>query len=285
MADNGQHISAGEIELLSQLREILLKEDRVALAEIQQILNEKDLLAQKVSPIIEDHLENLRKNFPQEYAKIVNRQIEQKLKSSQQEIIDVIYPALGKMITKFIGLQFQELKDGIDERVNSIFSKQGLLGWFKYKLFGFKDKDAFIADIDKPVLEEVFFVQKNTGLLLGNATLNPTDNRDVVAGMLTAIKSFVEDAFQKNDADLDMIQYGTYRILLHNFPNYYCALALKGSISTKEETEFRNKIINFVQNTEGVSQRDITTISQEKLSLLIENQFFKLNYDAKNIEL
>jgi hypothetical protein len=274
MATNGQHISDGEIELLSQLREILLKEDRVALAEIKQILEEKDLLSQKVSPIVEDHLALMRKNFPQEYTKVVNRIIEQKLQSSQQEIIDVIYPALGKMITKFIGLQFQELKDSIDEKINSIFSKQGLLGWFKYKLFGFKDKDTIIANMDKPILEEVFFVQKNTGLLLGSATLNPTDNREVVAGMLTAIKSFVEDAFQRNDGDLDMIQYGTYRILLHNFPNYYCALALKGSISTKEETDFRNQIINFVQNTEGVSQKDITSISQDNLSQLIDNQFF-----------
>jgi DNA-binding transcriptional MerR regulator len=274
MVEEQQHISSGEIELLSQLREILLKEDRVALAEIKQILNEKELLSQKVSPIVEDHLENMRKNFPMEYSRIVNKMIEQKLQNSQQEIIDVIYPALGKMINKYIGMQFQQLKDSIDEKINSIFSKQGLYGWFKYKLFGFKEKDSILADIDTPILEEVFFVQKNTGLLIGSAALNPNDNRDVVVGMLTAIKAFVDDAFQRKNADLDMIQYGTYRILLHNFPNYYCALALKGSVSAKEETDFRNLIINFVENTEGVSQQDITSISQDKFSQLIKNRFF-----------
>jgi hypothetical protein len=46
--------------------------------------------------------------------------IEQKLRDSQQAILDVIYPALGKMITKFMQLQFQELKEGIDEKVSVV---------------------------------------------------------------------------------------------------------------------------------------------------------------------
>ena len=105
----GQHQSDNETQLMSQLREILLKEDRSALMEVQRILDERDLLENRINPIIEDHLTYLKQNFPQEFKQVVNKQIEQKLKDSQQEIIDVIYPVLGKMITKYINLQFQLL--------------------------------------------------------------------------------------------------------------------------------------------------------------------------------
>ena len=62
-----------ETVLMSQLKEILLREDRSALEELQRTLNEKQLLAEKINPIVEDHLTFLRQNFPKEYAKIVNQ--------------------------------------------------------------------------------------------------------------------------------------------------------------------------------------------------------------------
>ena len=198
-----------ETVLMSQLKEILLREDRSALEELQRTLNEKKLLAEKINPIVEDHLTFLRHNFPKEYAQIVNRMVEQKLKSSQNEILDVIYPVMGKMINKFITLQFQELKDSINARIDGLFSKQGILWWIRNRIFGINDADMLLSGLDQPVLEEIFVIQRDSGLLLGSAALYPSVNRDVVAGMLTAIKSFVEDAFEREHEDLELIQYGT----------------------------------------------------------------------------
>ena len=112
-----------EVQLMSQLREILLKEDRSTLTELQEILNNKSLLSGRVNPIIEEHLDFLKHNFPKEYAKIVDRLIEQKLKDSQQQILDIVYPVMGKMIMKFVNLQMQQLKEGIDAQINGIFSR------------------------------------------------------------------------------------------------------------------------------------------------------------------
>ena len=265
--------SDNELQLMSQLRDILLKEDRSALMEIQQILNERKLLEGRVNPIIEDHLTFLRQNFPKEYAHEVNKLIEKKLKDSQQEILDVIYPVMGKMIGKFINLQFQQLKESIDERINGIFSKQGIFKRFRNKIFGIKDSDTILASLNAPVLEEVFIIQRNTGLMIGNASLSPSVNRDVVAGMLTAIKSFVEEAFEHDKEDLELIQYGTYRILLQNFPSYYFAMALSGSVSAKETEIFRNETIDFIEKTDSLRFSDITHDIQDKISQQLENQF------------
>ena len=265
--------SDSELQMLSQLREILLKEDRNTLSEIQEVLNNKSLLSGRVNPIIEEHLEFLRHNFPKEYAKIVDRLIEQKIKDSQQQILDVVYPVMGKMINKYISLQFQQMKESIQDQINFAFSRQGLIKRLKNRILGLNDADVILAALDKPVLEEIFVIERDSGLMLGSAALYPSVNRDVVAGMLTAIKSFVEDAFERDQEDLEMIQYGTYRILLHNFPFYYFALALSGSVSTAEAEGIRGQIIEFLEETDTLRTDDITDETQIRISQLLEERF------------
>ena len=262
-----------ETILMAQLKEILLREDRSALEELQRTLNEKQLLAEKINPIVEDHLSFLRQNFPKEYAKIVNRMVEQKLKSSQSEILDLIYPVMGKMINKFIALQFEELKESIDARIDGLFSKQGFVWWFRNKILGLKDADVLLYNLNIPIIEEIFVIQRDSGLLMGSAALYPSINRDVVAGMLTAIKSFVEDAFDRENEDLELIQYGTYKILLENMPTHYFAVAISGSISNTEGGQLRNQIIDFIHKNEILRNRDIDSQTQELVSLALENQF------------
>ena len=262
-----------ETMLMAQLKDILLREDRSALENLQRTLNEKQLLAEKINPIVEDHLAYLRQNFPKEYTQIVNRMVEQKLKSSQAEIIDVLYPVLGKLINKYIAHQFQELKDGIDARIDALFSKRGLVWWFRNRVLGLNDADVLLADLDVPILEEIFVIQRDSGLLVGSAALYPTENRDVVAGMLTAIKSFVEDAFERKQEDLELIQYGTYKIWIENMPHHYFAVALSGSMLNTEGVELRNQIIDFIQNTDALKLRDVDSETQATISQALDNQF------------
>lgn len=259
--------------LMAQLKEILLREDRSALEELQRTLNEKQLLAEKINPIVEDHLTFLRQNFPKEYAKIVNRMVEQKLKTSQTEILDVIYPVMGKMINKYITYQFQEMKDSINARIDAFFSKQGVLWWIRNKIFGLDNAELLLSSLDEPVIEEIFIIQRDSGLLYGSAALYPSVNRDVVAGMLTAIKSFVEDAFERDNEDLEMIQYGTYKIIIENMPSHYFAVAISGSMSNAEGAVLRNQIIDFIQENELLRSPDFNSEIQEKISQSLDNHF------------
>ena len=267
------HKPDSEVQLMSQLREILLKEDRSTLTELQEILNNKSLLSGRVNPIIEEHLDFLKHNFPKEYAKIVDRLIEQKLRDSQQQILDIVYPVMGKMITKFVNLQMQQLKEGIDAQINGIFSRQGFVKHVKNRILGVKTSDMLIAATDKPILEEIFVIERDSGLMFGSAALFPSVNRDVVAGMLTAIKSFVEDAFERDNEDLEMIQYGTYRILLQNYPFYYFALALSGTVSASESEILRGQIVDFIDKTDNLRVAEVTDESQNRISQLLEEHF------------
>jgi hypothetical protein len=271
--NNTSHSNKDEEVLMLQLRDILLRDDRATLSAVKKVLDDKALLSDRISPIVEEHLENMRQNFPQEYEQLVNKMIEHKLKSSQKEIVEVIYPVLGQMITKFISLQFQILKENIDKQIKQTFSTKTLMDKIKYRIFGVKTSDIIIAASDVPYVEEVFVIQKNSGLLLGSAALYPSENRDAVAGMLTAIKDFVEDAFEKDREDLETINYGTYRVMLCSFPTYYFAMALSGSLSTLESEKFRSKVFEFAEKTPELRSENVDSDIQTNISERLESVF------------
>ncbi len=259
--------------LLLQLRDILLHEDRAKLQELQQVLSTQNLLAQRIDPIIEEHLVYLKANFPDNYERVVDKLIETKLKDSQQEIIDIIYPMLGRMIAKYINHQFQQLKDSINEQLRKMVPSRTMMWRLRNRIFGVNDADMVLANISKPILDEIFVIQRDSGLLLGNASLHETTDRDAVAGMLTAIKAFAEDAFQREAEDLEEIQYGTHRILLQGFPSFYFALALRGAISTQEIGVWKEKVSSFVEGNADLRIRDVTDQTQNRISEMLNDTF------------
>jgi hypothetical protein len=67
----------------------------------------------------------------------------------------------------------------------------------------------------------------------------------MIAGMLTAIKSFVEDAFQRDREALELIEYGTYKIIIQNFHTYYLATAVSGTLTIHDRNEIATQLLNF----------------------------------------
>ena len=257
--------------LFKQLKDILLKEDRAKIKEIHTVIHTEERLSEKVSPILEEQLDDFKKNFPEEYKIVVDKMISEKIQNSKQEIINLLFPELGIMIKNYIGLQIQMLKEGIEKQ----FGSQGLLGKVK-SVFGFgRSSEEVIQNIDKPVVEEIFIIQKNSGLLAGSATRNDTIDQDVIAGMMTAIKSFVEDAFKRGNENLGTIEYDTYRIVMQNFPNWYFAVALSGTLTTKERDELSNRVLNFVSNQMPAQIDDITEELNSKLSRRLKIAFIE----------
>jgi len=268
-----KYSNLSEAQMLLQLQEILLKKDRQSLESLQATLNNKELLSEKVSPIIEEHLSFLIRNFPEEFEQNLDKLIDVKIKDSQEEILNLIYPKLGKMIQKYIGHQFQQLKEGIDAQIEATLNK-GPLGWVRRQIFGIKVSDEILSGVDKPVIEQILIIQRDSGLLLGSATKNEKIHEDLVAGMLTAIKSFAEDAFERGEADLEMIQYDRYRIYLQNFPKYYIAVVLGGSVSAQQKEDLANSLLTFAEEELNIPITEVNTEVNNLLKEKLKKSFF-----------
>lgn len=271
-----EELQNGNDELLMhKLREILLQEDREALRELRNELNDPERLSIKVSPIIEDQINFLKQHFPSEFKNAVNKIVEQKIKESQEELLNVIYPALGLMIRKYIAHQIQMMKDRMEEQIRKTTNATWLLRKMRTAIFGVSQSDMLLASSEKPTVEEVFIIERDSGLLKGSASLRPAFDRDVVAGMLTAIKAFVEDAFQKESQELELVQYGTYQIILSNFRTYYIALAVSGVLSSGERDRLTTSILEFANDEKALLIDDENPESTQLLSTSLEDKFIE----------
>ncbi|MEL6637663.1 MAG: cell envelope biogenesis protein OmpA [Bacteroidota bacterium] len=265
--------TGSEQEKMQQLQEILLGKERAKLDRLETIVETKEDLSERVSPIIEEHLEQLRQQFPEHYRRVVDRMMEEKIKSSSEDILNTIYPVLGKMIKKYIAHQFQLLREAIDQQIRRTIQRLNFWQRFKVMVWGIGDTDLLLVESKAPQILEVFVIQRDSGLLLGNASAQKTVDSDVVAGMLTAIKAFVEDAFMDGSQDLGMIEYDHHKIYLQNFPAFFIAIALSGVISELEKGRLNDHLLDFAEQeiTNKLvipSEAGFTHISQQ-----LENRF------------
>ncbi|HEB62464.1 MAG TPA: hypothetical protein ENI82_04845 [Bacteroidetes bacterium] len=265
--------------LIKQLKNILLNEDREELAKLRKQLNDPKHLSEKVAPFVKTQLTFFKENFSEEYKTVVNDIVTQRIKEGKDEILEVLYPEMGKMIRKYITHQFQMLKENIEEQMKNTFSKAGFFGRIRAFFPGGRKAAAaeILSKLDQAVIEEIYLIQRDSGLLLAHASQNQSLNRDLVAGMLTAIKAFVEDAFQKNSEDLEMIEYGSYKIFIQTFRSYYMAIAISGSLSAKERDDLSQKLIDFATTELTGNFKEVNSSLTNKISKKLFGFFLQLN--------
>jgi len=261
---NGEHHS--DRERIKQIQEILLREERAELSDIRSQLAERNHTVQKM---IEEKLNYFQSHFPLEFETSLNKVIDRRIKNSQEKLLDAIYPVLGKMIRKYIALQFEQLQHRIDQQLN-----QGFIGRLRNMFSGVKESEMVMSKIPDNGVEEVFVIQKHSGLLIGSASAEETINSDVIAGMLTAIKSFVEDAFRREDEDLEMIQYGSYSIIIQNFYSYYIAIAVKGKLNIEQKSDLYNQSLELGEQHLPALLSNPSTKTHLRIKQQLEATFF-----------
>ncbi|MEL6718839.1 MAG: hypothetical protein AAFO82_02245 [Bacteroidota bacterium] len=258
-------------EALEQLRAILLKEDRSKLEVIRDRLDSAEEFSKRVSPIIEERLEFFKAEFPNEFRIVIQGFIDERIESSQEEILNVIYPVMGKMIKKYIQHQFELLRESINNQIE-LQKKRIIPNWMSKKNTSITPADRILSNIDTSIIHEIYVIQKYSGILLGSYSGSDVIDRDALAGMLTAIKSFVEDAFKQGSQELEIIRYQNYQIFVYNLYTYYIAVAAEGSLSAKQVGQLEEGIMNVGEKINPLIKK-IDESTSYKLRKLLTDHF------------
>ena len=262
------HIPNDDNGRFSELRKILLQEEREEIARLRNILERKEDLKEKVDPIIESHLQDLKLNFPEEYERVIDKQIEEKIHRSKNELLNLLYPVVGSMIRKYVRRQFELLRENIDLQIRETASK-GPVGWIQRNLFGVSHSEWVLSKFGKAQIEGVYIIEQDSGLVLASASITDSIDMDLMAGMLTAIKSFAEDAFAKNQ-NIQTIQYDELTIFIHPFPKFYFAVTTEGALTASDKEKLRDDLTDF-----GEREIDITQVHTREFNLEIRKKLDK----------
>ncbi len=266
-----------EEDKLRLLREILLIDDREIasaitkrLDEISDTLEKRENLSEKIDPILDDRFKEFVESIPSRLGPVITKTLKQEIQNSKNEVVEALYPIMGKMIKRYVQNEISRLSENINKKVNNTFSLQAIKRKLRAWFTGVKESDLILSEANPPVLNEIFIIEKGSGILLGNFSKTETLDKDMVSGMLTAIKSFVEDAFSAGAQNLEAVEYELYTIHIQNFFSYYIAAVVSGNYTRSFESKIENKLLTL---SKKLSPK-VSTLTREEIDSFLR-EFFK----------
>ena len=159
-----------ENDKLDIIRNILL-EDEHDLTEVfmnkieglEHAINTRPELSKRVNPIIEEQLDLFVKDIPKTLGPTITKTLKNEIKKSKTQVVEALYPILGKMVKKYVQQEIKLLSDRINNQLESGFSASGwkrrLRAWFG----GVKEEDIILSEANRPRVEQVMVVEKKFG--------------------------------------------------------------------------------------------------------------------------
>lgn len=254
-----------EDKLLAEIKQILLEEEiqeqQAVKKEVESLKSELQMQhfeEKRLNPYFEQKINYLQQNFPQLFGSFVSTAVKVQLRESQDEVVEALYPIMGRLVRKFIASELQAIAESIDKRLNEVLSPDAWWQRFLDFFNGKKTEVEVMKHISRPKLEEIFLIDLNSGLLLGHYSYNNLIDPDIIAGMLTGIKSFVEHAFMKGPQELQSLEYDKYKLLVNSLYTVYIAFVVEGNVTPEYKAELFNLTLSFAEKYKIIPHQDVT---------------------------
>jgi len=266
---------------INRLKALLLKEELETLqkikAQIESLsyeVNNQDIIVEKISPLICQILEKnytgdkalldktlsplieeiIDRNFEHSKDKVVGQMapiiasaVSKSIESHKGEVVDALYPVVGNMISRYVSKTLEEMIYTINYKIKSAFSLKAILRKIKAKSRGVSEAELLLEESIDTNIKAVLFIHKETGVVLASAQSDESkiNEPEMVASMLTAIRSFINDWVDKNDKhqEVNTIEYGGSKIVLEASGYSYLAVIIDGVVS--------NDTLKSIQNVLG----------------------------------
>jgi outer membrane protein OmpA-like peptidoglycan-associated protein len=258
----------GRPDLVVKIKEIFpemmlrtINESKVAFTEtiapiIDEVINAKtrqnrQSMGIAIGPAIPVGITHRITESPDEFAKAIAPEIAAAVKHQinldREAMSDALYPIIGGTILKYMAETMQE----INQKVEQAVSVEGISRKVKAKLQGISEAELLMKETTPQTVKAVFLIQKESGLVISGVQQSEQEQleSDMVAGMLTAIRAFVNDCIAQsgNIAEIDAIEYGTSTIILEVAGSCYLAAVMQGEIRQWFKYKMRSILKNIVQ--------------------------------------
>ena len=230
---------------LDALRTILVGQDRQKIAELKTRVADLELRIQDRSALIAVLLP------------VIGDAIRRKIQDSREEMVEALYPIIGQLVVRAVAEAIRDLARNIDTRMQTSLSPQVIGRRLWARLRGVSNAEMALREALPFSVREIFLIHRATGLLLLDLSSDPeaSSDSDLISGMLTAIRDFVQDTFGRGRAgELDEIQYGDQRILIEAARHVYLAVVVDGVEPPGFRAEMRERLIDIQNGYTAVLQ-------------------------------
>jgi outer membrane protein OmpA-like peptidoglycan-associated protein len=216
-----------------------------------RIEQNKSSMSVALAPVLPDAISQQISFAPQEMsdalAPTMGRAMKKQIEIEQDAIVDALYPIIGSTISKYMA----ETIRAINQQVEETFSVEGIKRKIRAKLQGVSEAELILKEALPFTAQAIFLIHKASGLVI--ADIQRSDSHqlesEMIAGMLTAIRSFANDCITQNGSvsELDAIDYGTSKIILEVAGYCYLAIVVRGEPTKEFIGKMRQTLISLVR--------------------------------------
>jgi outer membrane protein OmpA-like peptidoglycan-associated protein len=176
--------------------------------------------------------------------------IKNQITLERDAMVDALYPVIGNTISKYM----VELVKSINDKVESTLSPEGVWRKIRAKVQGVSEAELILQESLGYKIQAVLLIHKVSGLVIREVQPD-RDFRieaDMLAGMLTAIRSFVNDCMAQPDlnSELHKIDYNASTILLEVAGYCYLAVIVKGEPPLQFVAQIRDTLSQIILKSE-----------------------------------
>jgi outer membrane protein OmpA-like peptidoglycan-associated protein len=195
----------------------------------QEIKNRPEAIGKAIAPevalSIKEQIKLDENAIAQALGSEMGKAIKTQIAMERDAMVDALYPVIGSTISKYMA----EVVQSINEKVDSALSPIGIQRKIRAKLQGVSEAELILKESYPFSIRAIFLIHKTSGLVIRE--LQPNQEvlleSDLLAGMLTAIRSFANDCIVAN-AELDQIDYDNFQILFETAGYCYLAVVVNG---------------------------------------------------------
>jgi outer membrane protein OmpA-like peptidoglycan-associated protein len=261
----------------------------------EQIRNSPDEIAKAIAPevgaAIREQIRLDRDAIVDALAPEMGAAIKRQIVLERDSMVDALYPVIGNTIAKY----FAEAIRSINQKVEQTFSIEGLQRKVRARMQGVSEAELILKESVPFEVQAIFLIHNLSGLVMIDIQQSDLDSlaepidADMLAGMLTAIRSFASECMSRSadTTELDAINYSGSKILLEVAGYCYLAVIIRGEPDCAFATKIRDVFGRIVQvygdrlkQFEG-DPSDIPTEAEIELKRLMEIAQAKNSKKAK----
>lgn len=216
--------------------------------ELRRVLLKPEALVDRISPVIADILAEQITTSKDEIARAlapaIGEAIRQQVYKAREDIIDALYPVIGAMIARAATEAIRDLASQIDTRIRTGPLLMLDPGYWQARAQGISAGEYALRSQLPFSVQEVFLIQRDSGILICHLAAPgiPAADRDLVSGMLTAIRDFARDALGEGD-ELGAISYESRQIVIASGSAAYLAAVITGVEPRGFREELRQTLV------------------------------------------
>lgn len=229
---------------LEELKALLLMEEQGEQKELRDNIEAlhaeisvKERLERHVEPILEERFLRFRREFPQEYQRLIIKSFRKELQENPKEMQELLYPIVRDLVARFFNERWHNLKAGIGLAKSKPKDPTQL----------YNEQIEYPSNA-KAQLSDVFVIENKSLELLGVRSLYEGRDNETTRMLMDNVQNYVREAHERGSQSLDWIEYNGYKIYIIIFKRISMACAVTGNPDKKYRSELEDQVMEFAKD-------------------------------------